>query len=76
MTDKKEGTRYIEIKGTQIQIGLSQAKKIAKKGTRDGIMTCAPISPKAKAFFEEQGIYYVENVPLEDVMNYDISIEQ
>jgi hypothetical protein len=70
-----EKARFVEIKGTQKRIGLFEARKIARRGTRDGLITCAPISAKAKAFFDDLDIYYVENVSLQDVLDYDILSE-
>lgn len=66
---------YIEIKGTQKPIDQSDAREIFRSGTRRGLITCARITLGARAYIESIGAFYIEQVPLEAVMNY-INLEE
>jgi hypothetical protein len=67
---------FVEAKGTQHTLTLAQAEKIVAGESRDAIIHLGPIAKKAKDFLEEAEVCYVENVSLDDVMNYDILAER
>lgn len=61
---------YIEIKGTQQRIDQYEVKSIFKSGTRRGLVTCGRLTPGAKRYIESIGAFYIDEVPLEMVLNY------
>jgi hypothetical protein len=71
----EQGGGYIEIKGTQKRLGLTDVRGIFKSGSRDALVTCGSFTPGAKKYMQQNNKTYVENVPLDEVMDYDMSQE-
>lgn len=73
MTEQNGG--YIEIKGTQKRLGLTDVRGIFKSGSRDALVTCGSFTDGAKKYMRRNDKVYVENVPLDLVMDYDMPQE-